>query len=166
MPDGGATLLEILPVALAAGSIQSLRPAGAASWRLECPPGADPGPVVVEALRELGLAVSVVHSTSWRHQGGGLVLTYLVVLAAPAPPAAGLVTRAVRPLPLARGGPTTAPAGLDVDQVLQHALRHLAWLQRDDPGIAAALDPGWGAPLAGYVPEPFHAHPTEAALSA
>ena len=41
-------------------------------------------------------------------------------------------------------------------QVLEHALRHLAWLIEDDPAIAAAL-PGWSAMLEGYGPEPFRA---------
>ncbi|HEV7465955.1 MAG TPA: hypothetical protein VGP96_06625 [Candidatus Dormibacteraeota bacterium] len=157
----GATLLEILPVTIAAGPIHSLRPRHAASWRLACPPGADPGPVVVEALRARGLRPSVVHSTSWRHQEGRLVLTYLAVLAAPARPAGGLVAVPVRPQPLARGGALTAPTSLDVEQVLQHALRHLAWLQREDPEIAVTLDPAWAEPLAAYAPEPFHARPTE-----
>jgi len=40
--------------------------------------------------------------------------------------------------------------------VLEHALRHLAWLVRDDPAIAGAL-PEWPELLAGYVPEPFRA---------
>jgi hypothetical protein len=157
----GATLLEILPVTIAGGPIHSLRPRHAASWQLACPPGADPGPVVVEALRARGLRPSVVHSTSWRHQEGRLVLTYLAVLATPATPGGWLVASPVRPQPLARGGALTAPTSLDVDQVLHHALRHLAWLQREDPGIAMTLDPAWTAPLGLYAPEPFHARPTE-----
>ncbi|MEA2670080.1 MAG: hypothetical protein QOG45_300, partial [Chloroflexota bacterium] len=54
-----------------------------------------------------------------------------------------------------------APASLDVEQVLHHALRHLAWLRREDPEIAATLDPAWASPLGAYLPEPFHARPTE-----
>jgi hypothetical protein len=157
----GATLLEILPVTIASGPIHSLRPCDATSWQLACPPGADPGPVVVEALRARGLRPSVVHSTSWRHQEGRLVLTFLAVLAVPTTSAGGLVALPVRPQPLARGGALTAPASLDVEQVLHHALRHLAWLQREDPEIAVTLDPAWAAPLGAYAPEPFHARPTE-----
>jgi hypothetical protein len=155
------TLLEILPVTMTTGSIHGLCPHGAASWQLAGPPGADPGPVVVEALRARGLRPTVVHSTSWRHQDGHVVLTYLAVLAATAPTGGGLVAVPVRPQPLARGGALTAPTSLDVEQVLQHALRHLAWLQREDPEIAATLDPAWASPLAAYLPEPFHARPTE-----
>jgi hypothetical protein len=155
-----AALLEILPVAVSAGSIRSLRPRDSASWQVACPPGADPGPVVVEALRVRGLRPSVVHSTSWRHQDGRLVLTYLAVLATAERAPGGLVSWPVRPGPLARGGATTPPASLDVDQVLHHALRHLAWLQREDPAVAAELDAAWVAALAGHRPEPFHALPT------
>jgi hypothetical protein len=160
-PDRQAALLEILPVAVSAGSIRSLRPRDAASWQVACPPGADPGPVVVEALRTRGLRPSVVHSTSWRHQDGRLVLTYLAVLATGERAAGDLVSLPVRPGPLARGGATTPPASLDVDQVIHHALRHLAWLQREVPAVAAELDVIWVAALAGHRPAPFHALPTE-----
>jgi hypothetical protein len=39
--------------------------------------------------------------------------------------------------------------------VVEHGLRHLAWLVRDDPVVAEALTGGWAAALSGYVPEPF-----------
>ena len=155
------TLLEILLVAVSGGTIRSLRPHDAASWQVVCPPGADPGPVVIAALAEEDLRPAVVHSTSWRHQDGRLLLTYLVVLASGAPPAARLVALPVRPGPLARGGATSPPATLDIEHVLHHALRHLAWLQREDPAVAAELDPAWTAALAGHRPEPFHALSTE-----
>ena len=55
--------------------------------------------------------------------------------------------------------------GLDVDgpvqaevataQVVEHGLRHLAWLVHDDPHVAAALPDEWRHVLAGYVAEPF-----------
>ena len=38
--------------------------------------------------------------------------------------------------------------------MLEHALRHLAWLLLDDRDIAAAL-PGWTELLVDYLPEPF-----------
>jgi len=75
----------------------------------------------------------------------------------PPPAAARLVAHLVPPGALARGGAITPPESLDVDQVLHHALRHLAWLQREDPAVAAELDPAWAAALAGHRPAPFHA---------
>jgi hypothetical protein len=47
-----------------------------------------------------------------------------------------------------------APVSIEVPQVLDHALRHLAWLLADDEVVATTL-PGWQATLADYVPEPF-----------
>lgn len=154
-------LLEILPVTLAAGAIRWLRPPHSASWQVACPWGDEPGPVVVAALDAHALRPSVVHSTSWRHHDGRLVLTYLAVLRGDLPGGGGLLALPVQHRALARGGAITAPASLDVDQVLHHALRHLAWLEREDPAVAAELDPGWGPALAMVRPEPFHAPPIE-----
>jgi hypothetical protein len=84
------------------------------------------------------------------------VLTYLAVVA---PAAAAPTSWQSLPVPraeLARGDATGPPPAIGVLQVQEHALRHLAWLLRDDPAIAGAL-PGWPAPLAGYLPEPFRA---------
>jgi len=39
--------------------------------------------------------------------------------------------------------------------VLEHALRHLAWLAEDDDVVRHELSGEWRAALAGYVPEPF-----------
>jgi len=39
--------------------------------------------------------------------------------------------------------------------VVEHGLRHMAWLAKDDPVVAAELPPDWHRVLAGYVPEPF-----------
>jgi hypothetical protein len=38
---------------------------------------------------------------------------------------------------------------------VEHGLRHLAWLAKDDPVVAAELPAGWQPILADYVPEPF-----------
>jgi len=40
-------------------------------------------------------------------------------------------------------------------QVLEHGLRHLSWLAREDPVVQEVLSEEWKAVLAGYVPEPF-----------
>jgi hypothetical protein len=44
---------------------------------------------------------------------------------------------------------------VDVDPVIEHGLRHLAWLVEDDPMVARALPPAWRRALQTYVPEPF-----------
>ena len=56
---------------------------------------------------------------------------------------------------LARSSATRAPASIGHAQVLEHALRHLAWLSQDDEAVAARLSAGWRAALGDYVPEPF-----------
>jgi hypothetical protein len=43
-----------------------------------------------------------------------------------------------------------------ISQVVEHGLRHLAWLLQADDVIRDAL-PAWPAALADYAPEPFRA---------
>jgi hypothetical protein len=56
---------------------------------------------------------------------------------------------------LARGGATVAPREIAFTQVLEHGLRHMAWLAMDDPVVAQELPEPWLRALAGYTPEPF-----------
>ena len=56
---------------------------------------------------------------------------------------------------LARGEATAAPREIATTQVIEHGLRHMAWLAKDDPAVAAELPDGWRNLLAEYVPEPF-----------
>lgn len=88
------------------------------------------------------------------------MLTYLAVVDAEAAAPPSWATVPAARAELARGDATAPPVAIGVAQVLEHALRHLAWLLRDDPAIAAAVG-GWEAVLADYLPEPFRAfgHP-------
>lgn len=56
---------------------------------------------------------------------------------------------------LARSGATSAPAAIASAQVLEHGLRHLAWLANEDEVVKRTLSDEWKRVLAGYVPEPF-----------
>lgn len=84
--------------------------------------GLDPGGVPVGVL---------LHSTSWRFDPNGVVLTYAAL---PDPDPAGA-------LPLARPPEFTAsadalspsPDRILPEHVVVHACRHLAWLHRNDP---------------------------------
>lgn len=58
---------------------------------------------------------------------------------------------------LARSAARAAPADIAADQVLEHALRHLAWLAQDDPVVRDELSDAWRDALRAYVPEPFQA---------
>jgi hypothetical protein len=147
--------IEVLPVALEPGGIVSLRPQHADSFIIAWPAQAKPEEVAAKALTALGFRPIVLHSTSWRHAGPEVVLTYLAVVSFVSVPESWLKT-GVKRTDLARGDATQPPPVIGVNQVLEHALRHLAWLVKEDTGIAAAL-PGWHDLLDGYVPEPFRA---------
>jgi hypothetical protein len=145
--------IEVLPVMLRDTQLLALHPDCADSFVVGWPAGARPEEVAARALGGLGLEPIVLHSTSWRHAGGEVVLTYLAVVEPAAPPASWSLAPVDRS-ELARGDVLAPPVAIGVQQVLEHALRHLAWLHRDDPAIAAALQ-DWAAPLADYTPEPF-----------
>ena len=153
-PDFLAQTLELLIVHRSADGIASIRPIHAPSIQVGWGPGATADAVLGGTLRRYGLEARVLHSTSWRHDGDHVVLTYLAVVDAPAELNPNLAAEPVSRVELARGDRTAAPAAIATAQVLEHALRHLAWLITDDPAVSAAL-PDWREPLAAYVPEPF-----------
>jgi hypothetical protein len=98
----------------------------------------------------------VLHSTSWRHAGEEVILTYLAAVGPDAAVPESWEAVPVAHADLARGSATAPPPVIGVSQVLEHALRHLAWLLKDDPEIAATLG-DWSGVLADYTPEPFRA---------
>lgn len=153
-PDFVVQALELLVVHRGPEGIVRLRPVHAASLQLGWPPGTTADAVLTAALARYGLEARVLHSTSWRHDGDHVVLTYLAVVDSPEGGNPNLTPEPVRRTGLARGAATAAPASIQVDQVVEHALRHLGWLLRDDPAVAEAL-PNWARVLEAYVPEPF-----------
>lgn len=153
-PDFLAQALELLIVHRSGAGIRSLRPIHAPSVQIGWGPGKLADVVLGETLRRYHLSVRVLHSTSWRHDGDHVVLTYLAVVDEPAELNPNLASEPVARAELARGAETAAPVSIATVQVLEHALRHLAWLIVDDPAVSAAL-PDWREPLAVYVPEPF-----------
>jgi hypothetical protein len=152
----GAPAFEVLPVYIGAEGPMLLRPSAGGTWLVDAAGGRLPAAVIQDALAAAGVPAQIVHSTSWRFEAGRLVLTYLAVM--PAPHAAsGFHAEGVRRAELARGTATGAPAAIDVAQVVEHGLRHLCWLSRDDPVIREELSPEWLAAVAEYQPEPFRA---------
>jgi hypothetical protein len=97
-----------------------------------------------------------VHSTSWRHEGGRLVLTYVAAVEPPVEFGPYLTDEPVVRAELARGDAFGPPAEIDVFQVLEHAFRHLAWLVADDAVVTQQLH-DWVRFLDRYEPEPFRA---------
>lgn len=148
--------IEVLPVAAKDDQLVCFSPEHADSFVVGWPAGAQPEEVAARALNTLGIQPVVLHSTSWRHTAGEVVLTYLAVVDSAAAPPDSWVVTPVAHTQLARGDATAPPAAIGVTQVLEHALRHLAWLVNEDEVIAQAL-PGWQALLQSYVPEPFRA---------
>src|SRR5258708_26394177 len=79
----------------------------------------------------------LVHSTSWRRARGAVVLSFVVVNSEDqAPDLAGVpISRAE----LARSAATSPAQTIPAAQVLEHGLRHLAWLAKEDPLVISVL---------------------------
>ena len=95
----------------------------------------------------------LVHSTSWRRARGAVVLSFVVVNSESQAPE--LVGSPIGRAELARTGATSSPAAIASGQVLEHGLRHLAWLAKEDPTVRSTLTDEWHRVLERYVPEPF-----------
>lgn len=155
--DFVAQTLEVLPIHLRDGRLFWLKPVHAESLRVGLPASARPAEVVLDVLRWYPLEPVVVHSTSWRHEEGRVILTYIAVVRAPGRlPPDSLAEHPVARAELARGEAMAAPKAIGVDAVIEHALRHLSWLVKDDPAVMQALA-GWTQTLATFEPEPFRA---------
>lgn len=148
--------LEAVVLYLDSGGLHTLRPHGRETLQAAWDRDLDPHESVVDAVAVLRLTPLMVHSTSWRAVGQSVVLTFLVVVDAPAVIPGGCETDVVARVDLARGHAIGPPATVRHSQVVEHGLRHLAWLLREDATIRESLD-GWRAALADYEPEPFRA---------
>ena len=136
-----------------AGHPELAGPCGPDPWSIEVAAEDDPVEVVSRLSRNLTGEPILVHSTSWRRARGAVVLSFVVVNSDDqAPNLAGIrISRAE----LARSGATSAAKTIAAAQVLEHGLRHLAWLAREDEVVIAALNEEWKRVLADYRPEPF-----------
>jgi hypothetical protein len=158
-PDGwdieGPVQAEVFVVWRNGDRLELTGPCGAAPWLIELGETDHPVEVVERIVRdEIGPPI-LVHSTSWRRDRGAVLLSFLVTI--DAMQVGGMETRPIGHVELARSEATAAPRDIAHEQVLEHGLRHLAWLAEDDPVVRSQLDTGWHAALAGYVPEPFRA---------
>jgi hypothetical protein len=149
----GPVQAEILVLSLVGGAITLTGPCGAAPWYVELGRDANPTEIVAAITRVNVGEPAVVHSTSWRHARGGVVLTFVAVVEQQA---IGPLQRVpVERAELSRGEPSAAPRQVSAGAVIEHGLRHLAWLVSDDRVVDDALPAGWLDALAAYVPEPF-----------
>jgi len=156
-PDGfdveGPVQAEVFVFWLAGDHLELTGPCGPAPWLLELGPMDHPVEVVTRIVRDVVGEPFLVHSTSWRRDRDAVILSFVVVID-------GALVGSMTSLPitrieLARGHATAAPPEIATTQVVEHGLRHLAWLAKDDPVVAAKLPTGWQDLLAEYVPEPF-----------
>jgi hypothetical protein len=149
----GPIRAEVFVVWLAGEHLELTGPCGAAPWILELGEDEHPVEVVDRIVRDVVGEPLLVHSTSWRRDGGAVILSFVVVIEA------GLVgdmaSEPIARAELARSSATAAPRAIAHAQVVEHGLGHMAWLLADDPVVARELAGPWRDILAGYVPEPF-----------
>jgi len=154
---GGPVLAEVVVVRLHGGIVELTGPCGAGPWLIESGPHEHPMGVVERVVRDVVGEPLVIHSTSWRRVSDSVVLTFVAVIDETR--VGAMATRPVRRGSLARGDATTPPGRIEFAQVVEHALRHLAWLVADDESVRSALGPQWRRALEAYVPAPFRALP-------
>lgn len=128
-------------------------PCGPDPWYIEVGGDEDPVEVVGRLSRALMGEPLLVHSTSWRRARASVILTFVVVNRDEQ--ATELAGIPIERAELARSGATHAAMVIAHQQVLEHGLRHLAWLVKDDATVRSVLSDDWGRVLAAYVPEPF-----------
>lgn len=143
--------VEVWPVAADSAGIWLV--SGDDAWRDTLPVAADSEPHAEAKLLIGGHGAGgddvLLHSTSWRPDGGSVVLTYVAVLRRPGlvldnwpdarPVGCELATAVGKP-------PAHAAAGVPVPRyvdVLLHALRHLRMLRDTDAVARNALDATW-----------------------
>jgi hypothetical protein len=128
-------------------------PCGPAPWLIELGVSDHPVEVVDRMVRDIVGPPILVHSTSWRRDRDAVVLSFVVVIDRAL--VGTMESASVGRAPLARSSATAAPTAIDSGAVVEHGLRHLAWLAAEDPAVSAELPAAWRPVLAAYVPEPF-----------
>jgi hypothetical protein len=146
---------EVFVVWLDDDGIQLTGPDGPQAWRLQMGQTEHPVEVVDRIVRDVVGPPTLVHSTSWRRDHGAVILSFVVVI--PPELVGSMASVPIGRVELARSEATVAPRDIAVEAVVEHGLRHLAWLVEDDPMVADLLPPAWRPVLATYVPEPFRA---------
>ncbi|HJU81533.1 MAG TPA: hypothetical protein VJ796_07255 [Acidimicrobiia bacterium] len=126
-------------------------PDGPRPWLIETHGRENPMEEIRRTATSLLPDMFLLHSTSWRWEGTAVVLTFIAAVAK----GSGESRRISDAGHLARGSATAPPAEIASDQVLNHALRHLAWLGREDEVVRDSLSAGWREALLKYVPATF-----------
>lgn len=149
----GPVQAEVFVLRLHSGAPELAGPCGPDAWYIEMGQDDDPVEVVKRISTNLLGPPLLVHSTSWRRARGSVILTFIVVIADDqARQYPGLVIGRAQ---LARSAATDAPRSIAASQVIEHGLRHLSWLAREDEVVKAILSDDWKNVLTAYLPEPF-----------
>jgi hypothetical protein len=135
------------------GGIWMTGPCGPEPWYIELGTDDDPVDTVARLVRANIGEPTIVHSTSWRRDRAAVILSFVVVI--PRELVGSMASSPVTRAALARSERDAAPIDITTDQVLEHGLRHLAWLVRDDAAVRDELERTWGPLLVSYTPEPF-----------
>jgi hypothetical protein len=149
----GPVQAEIFVVWLDEDHLELTGPCAAAPWYVELGATDHPLTVVDRVVRNALGTPRLVHSTSWRHDRDAVILSFVVVV--DEADVRKLQSVAIDRAALARSEATAAPKDIAYTQVVEHGLRHLAWLAKEDPVVSHELSPAWKQVLASYVPEPF-----------
>jgi len=151
----GPVQAEVFVVWLNGDHLELTGPDGPAPWLIELGATDHPVAVVDRVVRDVVGPPLLVHSTSWRRDRDAVILSFVVVIE---PSLVGsMASVPIGRAELARSEATTAPRDIAYQQVMEHGIRHLAWLVADDPVVAGELSDQWRRVLAEYVPEPFRA---------
>jgi len=150
---GGPVIAEVFVVWCNADRLELTGPCGAAPWLLELGATEHPVEVVDRIVRDVVGEPRLVHSTSWRRDRDAVILSFVVVIDEAL--VGGMASAPIGRTDLARSEATAAPRAIAHEQVVEHGLRHLAWLAVDDPVVRTELPERWLEALAPYVPEPF-----------
>jgi len=148
---------EIFLVWLNGDRLELAGPEGPVPWIVQLDDVEHPVAAVERIVNGLVGEPLLVHSTSWRREGPAVLLSFVAVI--DPGQAQGMATEPIHRAELARSEATSAPAAIAHAQVLEHGLRHLAWLSQDDEVVAGRLSLSWRKALADYVPEPFRSLP-------
>jgi hypothetical protein len=149
----GPVRAEIFMIWLNGDRLQLTGPDGPTPWIVQLDDTEHPVEVVERIVTGLVGPPTLLHSTSWRRTGSAVILSFVVVIGPEQ--VGGMASARINRAELARSEATRAPARIGHAQVLEHGLRHLAWLAHDDEVVAARLTEGWHEALSDYVPEPF-----------
>lgn len=151
----GPVQAEIFVVWLRDDHLELTGPCGPAPWLVELGPAEHPVEVVDRIVRDVVGEPLLVHSTSWRRDRDAVILSFVVVIDGST--VGDMDSVPIGRVALARGEATAAPREIATEAVVEHGLRHMAWLAKDDPVVAATLPAAWREALSAYMPEPFRA---------